>query len=151
MVQLVQYRGRQSMLTARELMTPNPMAIAASTKVRRAIELLQTLEVRHLPIVNDERRVVGMFSDRDLRTLCIPGAASCSSAASEATVGSVATRIAATVGESCPATQVIDALLDDHVGAVAVTNAEGLLVGIVSYVDVLRALALSGVAVETWD
>jgi CBS domain-containing protein len=43
---------------------------------------------------------------------------------------------------------VIDLMLDHKIGAVPVTNADGALVGIISYIDVLRAMPLDAQAAE---
>jgi acetoin utilization protein AcuB len=55
-------------MTARELMTENPAAVSPRTTVAEAWDLMRELDVRHLPVIeNDE--VVGMLSDRDLGNL----------------------------------------------------------------------------------
>src|SRR5262245_32768891 len=59
------------MLT-RDLMTADPMTATAKMRVRDAIEILQTLEIRHLPVVDAKNRLVGIVSDRDLRGSSTP-------------------------------------------------------------------------------
>ena len=39
--------------------------------------------------------------------------------------------------------EVVDLMLEHKIGAVPVTNADGALVGIISYLDVLRALPIA--------
>jgi CBS-domain-containing membrane protein len=48
---------------------------------------------------------------------------------------------ALTVRENRPLRDVANELADEKVGALPIVDADGKLVGIVSYVDVLRALA----------
>lgn len=60
------------MLIARDLMTESPATIGPAWTIRSAVRLLQTLDVRHLPVVNEQGELVGMLSDRDLRALAVP-------------------------------------------------------------------------------
>ena len=60
------------MATLRETMTTHPITIHPLTTVARAVQLLQTLDFRHLPVVDERGALVGMVSDRDLRSLPIP-------------------------------------------------------------------------------
>ena len=122
------------MITARELMTESPTVVDATATLRNAIEKLQALDVRHLPVVDPEGQLVGMLSDRDLRsyTAVLPLDASVSSAMS---TDVIAVDLEADVAE------IIDLMLDNKIGAVPVLDSDDVLVGIISYVDVLRELA----------
>src|SRR6476659_542610 len=55
-----------AMIPAHVRMTEGPVTISMSATVRDAVRLLQTLEVRHLPVVDEDGTLVGMLSDRDL-------------------------------------------------------------------------------------
>jgi CBS domain-containing protein len=141
------------MLTALDLMTAEPASIRATAKVRRAAEILQNLDVRHLPVVNDVYELVGMVSDRDLRAVSVPyfldeETASSITAVLDAEVASIMTGEVISVDEDATAGEIVELMLEYKIGAVPVTDAEGLLVGIVSYVDVLRSLPLEIQAAE---
>jgi acetoin utilization protein AcuB len=130
-------------MQARQIMTPNPKRISERAKVRDALELLSDLDVRHLPVVNDANEVVGMLSDRDLRGLSLPDivGASFQSTVVRALDSSVSTIMSSSViavDEEDEVEDVVDAIVDNKVGAVCVTGNEGELVGIISYIDVLR-------------
>jgi CBS-domain-containing membrane protein len=141
------------MATAHDLMTANPASIPSTAKVRRAVDILQTLDIRHLPLVNEERELIGMLSDRDLRALSVPYFVG------EEHVGSLRTALDAnvtnlmsgdviSVNEEADAAEIVELMLDHKIGAVPVTDADGTLVGIVSYMDVLRAMPLEAAATE---
>lgn len=49
-------------------MTMSPTTIRPDQTVAEAMELLQTNRFRHLPVVNEEGVLVGIVSDRDLRS-----------------------------------------------------------------------------------
>jgi acetoin utilization protein AcuB len=51
------------MMLAQDLMTSAPATVRPTTTVRRAVEILETLEIRHLPVVDENRQLVGMLSD----------------------------------------------------------------------------------------
>ena len=51
-----------------EWMTPAPLTVAPSTPVPRVQELMARRRIRHLPVV-EEGRLVGIITDRDVRTV----------------------------------------------------------------------------------
>ena len=133
------------MLIARDLMTADPVAVRATDTVRDAVQLFQALEVRHLPVVNAQRELVGMLSDRDLRGLALPvvidhqwvGAIQ---TALESRVATLMSSDPLSVAVDADAAEIVDLMLEQRIGAVPVVDADQKLVGIVSYVDVLREL-----------
>jgi acetoin utilization protein AcuB len=132
-------------MLARELMTKNPATIEPDSKLREAVEMLNTLDVRHLPVTNEDGELVGILSDRDLRALEVPlfvgdeYMGSRVKAALEASVSSIMNGDVVAVDEETSEEDIVECLLNHKIGAVPVTDAYGVLVGIVSYVDVLRA------------
>jgi acetoin utilization protein AcuB len=135
------------MLHARDLMTEAPVSVRPMSTVRRAVETLQTLDIRHLPVVNEENELVGMLSDRDIRALSVPYFVGAEHGgqlrtALDATVASIMTSDVLSVDAEADIAEVVDLMLDNKIGAVPVTDADGTLIGIISYIDVLRAVAL---------
>lgn len=133
------------MPTARELMTEAPTTIRSTAKVRAAADLLQSLDVRHLPVTDDDGALVGMLSDRDLRSLQTPYVVAGEyvgdlRAALDASVATIMSADPISVDSDADASEVVELMLEHKVGAVPVTNADGALVGIISYMDVLRAI-----------
>ncbi len=49
-------------------MTPEPMTIGPDQTVAEAIEILNTNQFRHIPVVDDNMVLIGMLTDRDLRS-----------------------------------------------------------------------------------
>jgi acetoin utilization protein AcuB len=54
-------------LRVKDYMTQPVVTIRPDTLVRSATQLMRTRKLRHLPVVDDERRPVGIVTDRDLR------------------------------------------------------------------------------------
>ena len=142
------------MTTAGEVMTRAPVTIRLSARVREAIEVLDSLEVRHLPVVNEDGELIGMLSDRTLdaiwvstageRARHLPGRAVLDAPLSSLMSGH---RFAA-VEARTDAARVIGVMLDSHVGAVPVVDPAGALLGLVSYMDVLRAWPFPAVEMD---
>ena len=133
------------MSSALDIMTESPETLPITSTVADAVQLLQTLDVRHIPIVDRRGAVAGMFSDRDLRALSIPRTLNDEwfgefRIALETQLASVMTAAVITINEDTQTTEIIELMLEHKVGALPVLDADGLLVGIVSYIDVLRAL-----------
>lgn len=129
-----------------EIMTQHPKSIRASATIEQALNELYESEFRHLPVVEDEGVLLGMMSERDLAGYKV---ALEYQIADKASVGrlleqKIADVIQGDIVVVYPDTEVaelIDLMLDQRVGAVAVVEAEGArLVGVVSYVDILRAV-----------
>jgi CBS domain-containing protein len=134
------------MITAHDLMTEDPITISMTATVGQAVRTLQNLDIRHLPVVDDDGTLVGMLSDRDLRGLSFPeivgdeylGAIQ---TALEAPIASLMTTDVVSVNVEADAAEIADLMLDRRIGAVPVVDTDGSLVGIVSYVDLLRELS----------
>jgi CBS domain-containing protein len=115
---------------ALDIMTENPARLGPTATVREAVVALQSLDVRHLPIVDEQGALVGMLSDRDLRGLSQAGLA--------ARVADLMSADVLSVETDTEVEEIVALMLDAKIGAVPVVDGDGALVGIVSYVDVLR-------------
>lgn len=129
-------------MEVREIMTTNPLTARLGTTVFDAIRTLESEQIRHLPIV-EGGELVGIVSDRDL--LRFSHAALLEDPDAARTRLQVAVSTVMTSDPSCVAPDdeiddAIDMMLENRIGALPVVDeAEGRLVGILSYVDVMRA------------
>jgi CBS domain-containing protein len=53
-------------LTVRDIMQPNVITIGPEATIRELADLLATHKISGVPVVDDERRVIGMVSEADL-------------------------------------------------------------------------------------
>jgi CBS domain-containing membrane protein len=132
-------------MIATDIMTENPRTVQATDPLSQAVEVLQSLNVRHLPVVDDRGHLIGMLSDRDLGPLLrsFPGDAAAERMVvplSERPVAELMSSGAVAVERDADVTEIIGLMLEEHVGAVPVVDGADNVVGIVSYVDVLRTL-----------
>jgi len=128
------------MATAMDIMTTKVVTIRQTATVRDALRTLDELDVRHLPVLDEHRELVGMLSDRDLMRL---------HRSREVLQGPVSEVMSADVLAVTPTTdvtEIIDLMSENRIGAVPVVDSDSQLAGLVSYVDVLRAAgkALAG-------
>lgn len=127
-----------------DLMTRNPAVAGPESSIADVWELMRELGVRHVPIV--ERGVlVGMVSDRDLgpanlmTVLRLDGPAVLRDELARP-VATVMSPDVITVGEESDLAEAIGLLVEHKVGALPVVRPDTRqLVGILSYIDVLRA------------
>ena len=131
-------------MLVRDVMITNVVAIGPEMPIRDVTALMELRRVRHFPILEDDdhdtTRLVGIVSDRDLRSVGSPHP----SARPDVTVKDPVRRIMSTpVATAHPEDAVEDAarrLRERRVGALPVLEDERL-VGIVSAPDLLEALA----------
>lgn len=130
-------------MLAKDIMTENPMTVTELVSVAEAIGLLYELDVRHLPVVRGTE-LVGIVSDRDLRAFIEPSEDDVVEAmddARSASVGSFMNTDPVKVDPETNLRDIVDLMLLHRVGAIPVCDLDtGDLLGIVSYVDLLRVL-----------
>ncbi len=123
-----------SELGAADVMTPKPQTVTPTDLLSHAIEKMAAGNFRHLPVVDDEGRVVGILSDRD-----IPPATMGNDGLFDTRVNSVMTKDVITVEGTAPMATLMSAFTHWQLSALPVVDEDERLEGIVSYIDVLNA------------
>jgi len=129
-----------------EVVTVNP-----ELRVERAWDLMERQRIRHVPVVQ-QGRLVGMVTERDLKR-AVFGVPSLSTVWKEGkpqptgTPGDLPVQAIMTHGVSTakPADTLLSAalrMLNEKIGALPVVDDAGLLVGLLSQTDLLKALVL---------
>ena len=113
----------------REHMTREARTIGVRTTLEEALQYERSIHVRHLPVV-DEKRVVGMVSDRDLR------AAEGARQPGNTAIGELMSRAVVTVGPDDPLSQAARLMGTNKFSALPVVE-DGHLVGIVTLSNIL--------------
>jgi acetoin utilization protein AcuB len=132
-------------MRARDIMTPDPRTVNLKAPVEVAIEALRWLDARHLPVVDDDGVLVGMVSDRDLRPLAPPPGAPEEDVderlalAQKEPVEAVMNSSPVSVDPEAALQDIVQPMVEHKIGAVPVVDDELHPIGIVSYIDVLRA------------
>ena len=100
--------------------------------------------VRHLPVMDGKSTVIGLLSERDVRTAIgdpVEYLDLFHRAASRYRVKDVMTIPAVAVPFDQPLRETAKSFADTRIGALPVVDRFGALIGIISYVDALRLLA----------
>lgn len=130
--------------TAASVMMPHPITIGPDAVLVDAVELMLHRRIRHLPVVDATGTVVGMLSERDVRTAVGDPAAYATSlgmSLAQPRVRHAMVMPVTAVTPDLPLAEVIRCFTDERIGAIVVVDPLARLVGIVSYIDVLSALA----------
>lgn len=109
-----------------------------------ALKMLQR-GVRHLPVTDHRMRLVGMLSDRDLRSAVgepelLTATRQLALRLDQRRVQDVMTRTPAIASLDTPLSELGRRLSEEQLGALVIVDQERRLLGIVSYVDVLQAM-----------
>ena len=136
-------------------MTFNPVTISPGVFLPEARRILNEHQIRHLPVVDQENKLVGIVSDRDLRS-AYPSSVSSRAEkllafeqVEKSTVEDMMTTSCSTLS---PDATLDDALIifdRDKVGGIPVVSEENVVLGIFSILDLTAAYRkLFGVAEE---
>ncbi len=148
-------RALHAAAPVRDVMSREVRSVTADTPVAEAIEMLIGKVYRALPVVDAERRVVGILTDGDLLARLDLPDASLQRALTEAelnrelallrdsgqTVADLMVSPVITVTEDAPIADAVRVMTERGIKRLPVVDHKGQLVGMVSRVDVLRALA----------
>jgi acetoin utilization protein AcuB len=132
--------GKYSWIKIVDVMTKDPLKVTPSETIRQADELMAENKIRQLPVVK-ARELVGIITDRDIRSflsgslLADPDARE---KALDAQIGDVMTTEPVTLSPDDELQDAVELLIDEKIGGIPVVDEAEGLVGIVTYVDVLR-------------
>lgn len=119
-----------------DYMTPDPVAVHEEERVADARRLMQRHRFRQLPVLDCAARLVGIITDRDTRRAVALG----EPLRDNLVVADVMTADPITIPVSAALDEAVGLLAKHKFGALPVVRAQQL-VGIITYLDALRALA----------
>lgn len=123
-----------------ELMTKNPLVMTPNETVGQADELMTENRIRQLPVVEGSA-LLGIITDRDVRSfLAEPSLADPEERARalRTKVRDVMTTEPLTLAPDDNLRDAVELLVEDKIGGIPVVDEAEGIVGIVTYVDVLR-------------
>ena len=132
--------GNYNWMKVVDVMTRDPLTVTPSETVGQAEELMATNRIRQLPVVKD-RELVGIITDRDIRSFLSGSLFSAPEEREEALHSKIADVMTAeplTLSPDDELLTAVEVLIDEKVGGVPVVDEAEGLVGIVTYVDLLR-------------
>jgi len=123
-----------------EIMTKDPLTMTPSETVAQADELMIANNIRQLPIV-EKNELVGIITDRDIRSFLgtsLLDSAETREKALNTQVKEIMTTEPITLSPDDDLEEAVELLIEEKMGGIPVVDEEEGLVGIVTYVDVLR-------------
>ena len=136
-------------LTVRDLMTDKIFALRADDDIQMARDLMDERNVRHVPVVDEDRHLVGLVSERDLLRSMYPSTSELPVGTQHAVlkrvkVSAIMTRDVETVEPDDDLAAAAQVMLDNKYGCVPVVVDGGRVEGILTESDFVRHLAEQG-------
>lgn len=132
--------GRFNWMKIVDIMTKDPLTVTPVETVGQADDLMNTNKIRQLPVVQG-KDLVGIVTDRDIRSSLSGSLLEGIEAREKALnteVREIMTTEPITVSPDDDLQEAVELMIDEKIGGIPVVDdAEGL-VGIVTYVDILR-------------
>jgi CBS domain-containing protein len=132
--------GRLNWMKIVDIMTKDPLTVTPVETVGQADDLMNTNKIRQLPVVQG-KDLVGIVTDRDIRSSLSGSLLEGIEAREKALnteVREIMTTEPITVSPDDDLQEAVELMIDEKIGGIPVVDdAEGL-VGIVTYVDILR-------------
>jgi CBS domain-containing protein len=135
-------RKEKKAAKVKERMTRNPATVKPEDGLQEAIWKMERGHFRHLPVVDESGKLIGMLSDRDIR-LIRPSLAFVGKEDAMVQLWSIAVQQAAVfdpikVMHDTTLKEAAELMLRWHVGGLPVVDEDGKLIGIITYTDLLR-------------
>lgn len=131
---------RTSQLRVVDIMSTAVVTMKVTDVITSAHAEMEVGMIRHLPVVDDHGRLVGVLSDRDILN----------ARNAKAKISDVMTRDVISIRPDVPAAKAASIMLDEKISSVMVVDEHGTLVGLVTmtdYLDLARR-ALLGLPLE---
>ena len=132
------------MYTVAELMTRDILTLRPDDDLSLAESILALGGIRHLPVVNEDMKLLGLVTQRDVLRCC----SNISPMAKRTLLArQVMTQHLHTVQSYTPLKQALRTIVDNKIGCLPVVEKDGRLIGIITETDVVR-FAFDKVAAE---
>ncbi|HWP24497.1 MAG TPA: CBS domain-containing protein [Candidatus Binatia bacterium] len=132
--------GKYEWMKVVDVMTTDPLTVEPTETVGQADELMSEHRIRQLPVVQG-RSLVGIVTDRDIRsflTHTVLADLQARERALNTPVREIMTTEPLTLAADDPLQDAVEMLIEEKIGGIPVVDPAEGLVGIVTYVDVLR-------------
>jgi predicted transcriptional regulator len=129
--------------TAADLMTRSPVSLGEGATIAEAVNCLTERGISGAPVIDEAGRPVGVLTESDLVVHCKEGLAGKKAADDDrALVCDLMTPAVFTIRTDAAATTVIEHMRALNVHRIFVVDEAGILVGVITSLDILRRLEL---------
>ena len=132
-------------MLVRDRMTPDPVTITTETSLKEALDLVRSKPFRHLPVMDEDDKLVGIVTEKSL-VYASPTPTTTLSVfevdyiLARTKVGQVIQGSVITVPPDLPVEEAARVMIDQRIGCLPVVEDEKLL-GIISDTDIFRVFA----------
>ena len=123
-----------TMILAKDIMTKNVISIKESMPIYEALMLLSKHKISGMPVVDDDNRVEGVLSEKDVLKIMVD-----SHLPARSVVGDYMSRDVITFKEDDNVVTICKFFMNSHIRRVPITRNQ-LLVGILSRRDIVQAI-----------
>jgi len=130
-------------MKVKDLMRTNVVSLRVGDTLGVAEDIMSMGRIRHLPVVDDENRLVGLVSQRDLFRASVSSVLGFDRAKEHEWMGRIRIRDImskqiVTIDPEAGVTDAVEKFIADKFGCLPVTDGEGKLVGLLTETDCLR-------------
>ena len=142
---------RKRILLVSEMMSTKVITIARSALLAEASRLFASKRFRHVPVVDDVGKLVGILSDRDLlrRAAHIADLDATPKAWREERVDTIMNQPVLVASGDTEMREIARVMFSERIGCLPIVDIEHVLVGIITRSDVLRTLLVQA-PLELW-
>ena len=134
------------LMTAKHVMSPEPITLEPHHRLYHALELMHLHQLRHIPIVDENMRLYGVVSDRDVKRWMSPTYRTNKETLKDRMsltkeLSEIANTEPVTVAPDTDLSGLLEVMLEHQVGSVLVVSRdEDRLLGIITRGDLLKLL-----------
>lgn len=137
------------MIAVVDLMNRDVVCADMDTPLGEAMDLCAAKRIRHLPVLDDQKRLVGLVTDRDLRYHVSPRLGTISENRSDREslhrpLHLIMVRNVVTVPVDASISEAAGLMLENKVGCLPVIDANRHVAGILTTTDLIRYIAETG-------
>lgn len=144
----------RSSVKAKDIMTRDVISVEKDVSLRRVAELMARNAISGIPVVRKDKKVVGVISEKDFLSRmgakssksfmgvvaeCLKGKGCVAVSIREQSARDIMTSPAITVSEETTVNEIAGIFTEKNINRVPVINPDGMLSGIVSRADIIRA------------
>lgn len=132
--------SRYNWMKVVDVMTKDPLTVTPTETIGQADELMNTNKIRQLPVVQG-KDLIGIVTDRDIRSFLSGSLLETPEEREKALnskISDIMTTEPITLSPEDDLEETVELLIEEKIGGIPVVEESEGLVGIVTYVDVLR-------------
>jgi acetoin utilization protein AcuB len=135
---------REKVLRAEQIMSSNVVTLSSSDRLKEARHIFENRRFRHVPIVSNTGKLVGILSDRDLlKNLNQQGIEK------PLSIEDVMVKSVLTARPETEIRMIAKIMFDERIGALPIVDSDEKLVGILTRSDILRTI-VNRAPLELW-